>query len=57
VTGVVAQIHAVTGEAVLPDQPLFEMRLTHEEHRHDEDGRDEDGEEEEEVEDGEKSES
>ncbi|MCA9230692.1 MAG: efflux RND transporter periplasmic adaptor subunit [Planctomycetales bacterium] len=30
-TGVVTEIYSVTGEAVLPDQPLFEMRLTHEE--------------------------
>jgi len=30
-TGVVTKIHAVTGQAVQPDQPLIEMRLTHEE--------------------------
>ncbi|MEQ8212212.1 MAG: efflux RND transporter periplasmic adaptor subunit [Lacipirellulaceae bacterium] len=30
-TGVVTAIHAVPGEAVGPEQPLFDMRLTHEE--------------------------
>lgn len=30
-TGVITAIHAVPGEAVEPSQPLFEMRLTHEE--------------------------
>ncbi len=30
-TGIVTEIHSVTGEAVEPGQPLFEMRLTHEE--------------------------
>ena len=30
-TGVVTEIYAVEGEAISPDQPLFEMRLTHEE--------------------------
>lgn len=30
-TGLVTDIHAVTGEAVGPNEPLFEMRLTHEE--------------------------
>ena len=30
-TGVVTKIYSVTGEAVAPGQPLFDMRLTHEE--------------------------
>jgi len=30
-TGSVTKIHATEGEAVTPDQPLFEIRLTHEE--------------------------
>ncbi len=30
-TGVVTEIHCVNGEAIEPGQPLFEMRLTHEE--------------------------
>lgn len=30
-TGVVTQIHVITGQAVAAGQPLFEMRLTHEE--------------------------
>jgi len=30
-TGTVTKIHAVDGEAVGPEEPLFEMRLTHEE--------------------------
>lgn len=30
-TGIVTRIHAVTGEAITPAQPLFELRLTHEE--------------------------
>ena len=30
-TGIVTQIHVLQGEAVKPGQPLFEMRLTHEE--------------------------
>ncbi|TWU27482.1 efflux RND transporter periplasmic adaptor subunit [Bythopirellula polymerisocia] len=30
-TGVITKIYAVNGEAITADQPLFEMRLTHEE--------------------------
>lgn len=30
-TGIVTGIHSVTGEAIQPDQPLFELQLTHEE--------------------------
>jgi cobalt-zinc-cadmium efflux system membrane fusion protein len=30
-TGVVTKIHTIQGEAVTPGQPLFELRLTHEE--------------------------
>jgi membrane fusion protein, heavy metal efflux system len=30
-TGIVTEIHSVTGEAIETGQPLFEMRLTHEE--------------------------
>ena len=30
-TGVITEIHSVEGEAIEPGQPLFEMRLTHEE--------------------------
>ena len=30
ITGIVTQIHALRGEAVTPGQPLFELRLTHE---------------------------
>ncbi|QEG35874.1 efflux RND transporter periplasmic adaptor subunit [Bythopirellula goksoeyrii] len=30
-TGVITEIHSVDGEAIEPSQPLFEMRLTHEE--------------------------
>lgn len=29
-TGVITEIYSVEGEAIEPDQPLFEMRLTHE---------------------------
>ncbi|HJQ82332.1 MAG TPA: efflux RND transporter periplasmic adaptor subunit [Lacipirellulaceae bacterium] len=31
VTGIVTEIHAFSGEAVEPDSPMFELRLTHEE--------------------------
>jgi hypothetical protein len=31
VTGVLTEIHAFSGEAVEPDSPMFELRLTHEE--------------------------
>lgn len=29
-TGIVTQVHPIEGEAVVPGQPLFELRLTHE---------------------------